>query len=157
MSQPINPGAVVVDSNILVSISSKETTIFTAQKALADYTAKNWSFYAPGVVVAESLFVLCRKLSDGILTPADYDKAIEVLKKHLGVILQPPSGDTALTQRAKEIQNGYSCLHSADCLYLALTEELAKSRPAEFLTFDKRVVNVAAKNAPSVKVNLLPS
>jgi len=28
---------------------------------------------------------------------------------------------------------------------------------AEFLTFDKRVVNVAANNAPSVKVNLLPS
>jgi hypothetical protein len=41
--------------------------------------------------------------------------------------------------------------------FLALTEELARSGPAEFLTFDKRVVNVAASNAPSVKVNLLPS
>lgn len=35
--------------------------------------------------------------------------------------------------------------------------ELAKSGTAEFLTFDKRTVNVAANNAPSVKINLLPS
>jgi len=37
-----------------------------------------------------------------------------------------------------------------------LTEELSKSGTAEFLTFDKRAINVAANNAPSVKVNLLP-
>ncbi len=157
MSQPSNPGAVVVDSNVLVSICSKETTHPTAQQALSNYTAKGWAFYAPGVVVAEALFVLCRKLSDGNLTAPDYDKAIVLLKRHLAVILPPPNGDAALTQRAKEIQSGYSCLHSADCLYLALTEEFVKSGLAEFLTFDKRVVNVAAKNAPTVKVNLLPS
>jgi hypothetical protein len=54
---------------------------------------------------------------------------------------------------------GFLCAecHSTDCFYLALTEEFAKSGPAEFLTFDKRVVNVAASNAPSVKANLLPS
>jgi predicted nucleic acid-binding protein len=37
-----------------------------------------------------------------------------------------------------------------------LAEELAKSGTAEFVTFDKRTVNVAAKNAPTVKVHLLP-
>jgi len=62
-----------------------------------------------------------------------------------------------LLVRAEEIRSGYSCLHSADGFYIALTEELAKSGAAELLTFDKRVVNVTVNNAPSVKVNLLPS
>ena len=79
-----------------------------------------------------------------------------MLKDQLAAILPPPSGDAALVQRAREIQNGYSCLHSADCLYLALAEELAANGTAEFVTFDKRVVNVAAKNAPTVTVQLLP-
>lgn len=157
MSQPNSPGAVVVDSNVLISICSKETSLATAQQTLADYAAKNWVFYAPGVMVAEALFVLCRKLSDGILTASVYNEAIEMLKDQTAAILPPPGGDAGLIQRAKEIQSGYSCLHSADCLYLALTEELAKSGLAEFVTFDKRVVNVAASNAPTVKVNLLPA
>jgi len=156
MSQLSNPRAVVVDSNVLISICSKETSISTAKQALADYAAKSWVFYAPGVIVAEVLFVLCRKLSDGILTAIAYDEGVEMLKDQMAVILPSPNGDAALIQRAKEIQSGYSCLHSADCLYLALAEELTKSSAAEFVTFDKRVVNVAAKNAPTVKVNLLP-
>ena len=57
----------------------------------------------------------------------------------------------------KRFPIGYNSLHSANGFYLALTEELAKSGAAEFLTFDKRTVNVAANNAPSVKINLLPS
>jgi predicted nucleic acid-binding protein len=157
MNQPNSPGAVVVDSNVLISICSKETSHPTVEQALADYATKKWVFYAPGVIVAEVLFVLCRKLSDGSLTAVAYDEAIEMLKDHLAVILPPPRGDAALVQRAREIQTGYSCLHSADCLYVALTEELAASGAAEFVTFDKRVVNVAAKNAPTVKVNLLPA
>ena len=150
-------GAVVVDSNVLVAICSKEITHHAAQQALDDYTSNGWAFYAPGVVVAEALFVLCRKLSDGSLMAADYDKAIVLLKKYLAVIAPPPAGDANLTQRAIEIQSGYSCLHLADCLYLALAEALAQSTAAEFVTFDKRVVNVAARNAPKVNVNLLPS
>jgi hypothetical protein len=43
----------------------------------------------------------------------------------------------------KEIQNGYSCLHSnrpLTALNVALTDELAASwRGLKFLTFDKRV------------------
>jgi predicted nucleic acid-binding protein len=157
MNQPSSAGAVVVDSNVLIAICSKETSLTTAKQAMADYATKSWVFHALGVIVAEVLFVLCRKLSDGTLTAAAYDEAIEIFKDQIAVFLPPPSGDAALIQRAKEIQSGYSCLHSADCLYVALTEELARSGPAEFLTFDKRVVNVAANNALSVKVNLLPS
>ncbi|MGH9799388.1 MAG: type II toxin-antitoxin system VapC family toxin [Blastocatellia bacterium] len=157
MSQPNSSGAVVIDSNVLISICSKENSYSTAKQALADYSAKNWVFYAPGVIVSEVLFVLCRKLSDGSLTAAAYDDGIELLKDQLTMILPPPRGDAALVQRSREIQTGYSCLHSADCLYVALAEELAASGAAEFVTFDKRVGNVAAKNAPTVRVNLLPA
>ncbi|MGH9842316.1 MAG: type II toxin-antitoxin system VapC family toxin [Blastocatellia bacterium] len=141
----------------MISICSKETSVATAEQAFADYAAKSWVFHAPGVIIAEVLFVLCRKLSDGTLAAAAYDEAIEIFKDHMATILPPPSGDAALIQRAREIQTGYSCLHSADCIYLALAEELAMRGTAEFLTFDKRVVNVAKNNAPSVKINLLPS
>ena len=116
MTQPISPGAVVVDSNILISICSKETSLTIAEQAIADYAVKSWIFYAPGVIVAEVLFGLCRKLSDGILTATAYDEALELFEDHMTVILPPPRGDKALIRRAKEIQLGYSCLHSADCL-----------------------------------------
>jgi predicted nucleic acid-binding protein len=103
------------------------------------------------------LFNLCRKLQSGIIDAATHEKAVEDFNDYMSMILPPPSGDAALLLRAEEIRSGYSCLHSADGFYLALTEELTRSGAAEFLTFDKRVANVAANNAPSVKVNLLPS
>ena len=152
-----NPGTVVIDSNVLISICAKETSQHTAEQALADYSAMNWVFHAPGVIVSEALFVLCRKRNEGSLTATAYDEGIKTLNDYLSMIQPPPRGDAALVQRAVEIQTGYSCLVSADCLYLALTEELAASGAAEFVTFDKRVVNVAANNAPTVKVNLLPT
>ncbi|MDQ3009981.1 MAG: type II toxin-antitoxin system VapC family toxin [Acidobacteriota bacterium] len=157
MSQPNKNGALVIDSNVLISICSKEVSYPTAKQFLAEYSARNWVFYAPGVIVSEVLFVLCRKLSDGSLTVASYDEGIEMLKDQLAAILPPPRGDAFLVQRAREIQTGYSCLHSADCLYVALAEELAVSGAAELVTFDKRVVNVAVNNAPTVNVTLLPS
>jgi len=160
MSQPTqsNAGAVVIDANILISICSQEPSEATARAALADYTARNWAFYAPSVILTEVLFALCRKLQAGIIDAATYQKAVEDFNLgFLPAITPPPNGDAALLVRAEEIRSGYSCLHSADGFYIALTEELAKSGAAELLTFDKRVVNVAANNAPSVKVNLLPS
>ncbi len=160
MSQPTqnNPGVVVIDANIFISICSKEPSEATAGAALADYTARNWAFYAPSVILTEVLFALCRKLYDGTIDAANHKKAVEDFNlSYLPAISPPPMGDAALYARAEEIRRGYSCLHSADGFYLALTEELARSGPAEFLTFDKRVVNVAANNAPTVKVYLLPS
>ena len=160
MSQPTqnNPGTVVIDANILISICSRELSEATATAALADYTARNWAFYAPSVILTEVLFALCRKLQDGTIDAATHRKAVEDFNlSYLPAISPPPNGDAALLVRAEEIRQGYSCLHSADGFYIALTEELAKSGAAEFLTFDKRTVNVAANNAPSVKVNLLPS
>ena len=160
MSQPTqhSAGAVVIDANIWISICSQEPSAATARKALADYTAKNWAFYAPTVVITEVLFALCRKLQDGSLTAATHQQAIDDFRlSFLPAIAAPPKGDAALIVRADAIRQGYSCLTSADGFYIALAEELTVNGAAELLTLDKRLVNVAANNAPSVKVNLLPS
>jgi predicted nucleic acid-binding protein len=82
---------------------------------------------------------------------------VETFNDYMQWIRPSPLGDIRFILRNEEIRQGYSCLHSADAFYISLAEELAQSGPAEFLTFDKRVVNVVAKNAPTVKVNLLPS
>lgn len=150
-----SPGAVVVDANILISICSKEPTCANAEQALAGYASRNWLFYAPGVIVAEVLYVLCRKREDVLLTEAAHDQAIKIFEDHMTVILPPPHGDASLINRANEIRSSYGCSHSADGLYIALTEELAQKGAAEFLTFDKSSVNQAGKNAAAVRVNLL--
>ncbi len=160
MSQPTqttSAGAVVIDANILVAICAKEPGEPTAKAALADYTARNWAFYAPGAILTEVLFILCRKLQSGEIDGAKHRKAVEDFNDYMSAITPSPQGDIRFILRNEEIRRGYSCLHSADAFYLALAEDLAQGGPAEFLTFDKRVVNVAANNAPTVKVNLLPS
>lgn len=155
---PINlPLAVIGDANILVAICSKERQTYqTAKDAFDEYARQGAEFFAPNVIVAEVLFVLCRKLDAGILTAAEHEKAIEFFRDYLTIISLSPDGEAALIKRAEEIRNGYGCRRASDGLYIALAEELAKSRPTEFLTFDAGITNQVAKNAPSVKVNLLP-
>jgi predicted nucleic acid-binding protein len=74
----------------------------------------------------------------------------------MSVTFPPPSGDAALIARAEQIRNGYGCSHSADGIYIALAEELSQSGATELLTFDTDLPKQAARNAPTVKVNLLP-
>jgi predicted nucleic acid-binding protein len=157
MSQPTpsSLGAVVIDANILVAICSQEPNGQAAENALDDYAARNWAFYAPGAILTEVLFILCKKHQDGLLTDAEHEQAVNIFNSYMQGIRPSPQGDIGFILRSEEIRKGYSCLHSADSFYLALTEELAKSGAAEFLTFDKRAVNVAANNAPTVKINLL--
>lgn len=158
MSQPTpttNAGAVIIDANVLVAICAKEPGEPTARAALAAYAAKNWAFYAPGAILTEVLFILCRKLDSGEIDAAKHKKAVEDFNDYMSAILPSPQGDIRFLLRTEEVRSGYSCLHSADAFYLALAEDLAKTCPVEFLTFDKRVVNVAANNVPTVKVNLL--
>ena len=157
MSQVNNAGSVVIDANVLIGLCAKEPDKFmTAETALQDYATQGWVFYAPHVIVSEVLYVLCNKLQNGLLTPSTYEEAIENFRDQMSAILPPPNGDASLIVRAKEIQANYGCSHSADGLYLALTEELGMNGATEFLTFDKGVPNQVATNAPSVKVNLLP-
>ncbi len=74
MSQPTpnKPGAVVIDANILISICSNEPGCLTAENTLADYTAKQWVFYAPAVILTEVQFALCRKLQGGEIDAATH-------------------------------------------------------------------------------------
>ena len=156
MSQPISPaGAVVIDANILIAICSKESTESTARAELENYINKNWAVYAPSVISSEVIFVLCKKVQNGIIDEVTYQKAVEDLIDFMSVILPPPNGDAALLLRAEQIRTDYSCLHSTDGFYLALTEQLGFIGETEFLTFDQGTVNVAAKNAPTIHVNLL--
>ena len=158
MNQPItnNAGAVVIDANVLVAILAREPTIQTAQDALTDYSAKGWGFYAPGAILTEVLFILCRKLQDGLMTVVEHQTAVHSFSRYMKGIHPSPQGDIGFIERAEEIRQGYSCLHSADAFYIALAEALAQNGAAELVTFDKRLVNVAANNAPTVKINLLP-
>jgi len=156
MTQLSNAAAVVVDANVLISICSNETTLNIAADALAQYASLGCAFYAPHVVVSEVLYVLCVKLRGGLLTQSAYDDAINEFQDQMKAISLQPEGDVALVRRSKEIQTGYGCSHSADGLYIALAEELAKTGPAEFVTFDKGAVGQILRQAPTVKVNLLP-
>jgi len=158
MPQPSSAGAVVIDANVLISLCTKEPLTFPqANNAFNDYAQKGWTYHAPNVIVAEAMFVMCRKLQDGQLTDIEHAESIEFLRDYLALITMPSAGDASLLPRAEEVRSGYGCTRSADGLYIALAEELAKQGPAEILTFDVGYVNQVAKNAPSVKVNLLPS
>lgn len=157
MSQPSNTGAVVVDANVLISLCTKEPLTFAqADFAFNDYGQKGWTYHAPNVIVSETLFILCQKLQSGQLTEVEHAEAIEFLIDYMTLITVPSNGDASLLPRAEEIRSGYGCSRSADGLYIALAEELAKSGVVELLTFDKGTVNQIANNAPSVKINLLP-
>src|SRR5437870_4373019 len=102
---PSSPaGAVVIGASIAVAICAKETG--TEPKALAEiarYSSTGYEFYAPGVLVSESLYVLCGKLDSGTLTVADHAQAILELENFISGILPPPNGESSLIRRAEAI------------------------------------------------------
>ena len=95
-------------------------------------------------------------MDEGKLTAAQYEKAVEDFNDYMAVILTPPAGDVPFIKRASEIRKSYGCSRTSDAIYIALAEELSQNGSVELLTFDAGMVNQAAKNAQSVKVNLLP-
>lgn len=153
----INPaGAVVIDATVAVAISAKEAG--REQRAIVElsrYSANGCQFYAPGVLASETLYVLCGKEQSGALTVAEYAQAITDLENLMRGILPPPNGEAALISRAVAIRNGYGCSRSADSIYLALAEELARARTTYLLTLDTGIPNQVARNAPTVNVHLL--
>ena len=149
-------GAIVLDANVAISISAKEAATEVAAKAtIARYTNSGYVFFAPGVIVSETLYALRNQLTNALLTPADYGQAVldfEALMKNVG---PPPNGDASLIRRADQICMGYGASRSADALYIALAEELSQIYPTRLLTFDRGLPNQAARNAPTVSVHLL--
>ena len=147
----------VIDANVLTALCAKEPNKYARAKREVEQRAfKGSLFYAPGVIVAETLFALCRQLADGILTPTEHAQAVQSLDIRMGAILPPPSGDAALVLRAEQIRGAYGCSRSADGLYLALLEELAQSGEAELLTFDVALKTQASIVLPALTVTLLP-
>lgn len=156
MNPNVLPNAVVPDANVLIALCTKENLTFQeAEKAFEKYVEDGWEFFAPNVIVAEVLYVLCEKLAQNILTKQEHEKAVEFFADLMNAILPPENGDASLIKRAEEIRQNYGCSRASDSLYIALAEELTKTRATELLTFDKGFVNQTAKNAPTVKVNLL--
>lgn len=148
--------AVVIDATIAVAISAKEAG--REQRAIVElggYSVGGSLFYAPGVLAAESIYVLCGKERAGTLSPSDYAQAITDLETLMRGFLPPPNGEGALLRRAAAIRSGYGCSRSSDGIYLALAEELAQTRPTRLLTLDTGLPNQAARNAPTVNVHLL--
>jgi predicted nucleic acid-binding protein len=151
------PPALVIDSTVLIAIYSKEAGRHTlAHAELTSYASLGYEFFAPGHVVAECLYVLCRKPEvDRTLTPAEHAAAVADLGTYMGMILPPPSGDASLIHRAEQIRSGYGCSRSADAIFIALAEQLAATRPTRLLTFDTGFKNQASRNAPTVDVHEL--
>lgn len=156
MSPSSLPNAVVPDANVLVAICSKEALTFQIAKNEFDqYVRDGWEFFAPNIIVAEVLYVLCGKLANGILTGQEHEKAVEFYMDLMTAVSAPENGEASLIKRAEEIRESYGCSRASDSLYIALAEDLAKTRQTEILTFDKGFINQATKNAPTVQINLL--
>ena len=100
------------------------------------------------------MFALCHKLAAGVLTEAEHEKAVESFL-NLMKNITTPDDETELVERAVEIRESYGCSRSSDGLYIALAEDLAKTRTVELLTFDRGMVNQSAKNAPTVTIKVL--
>lgn len=150
------PPAVVVDASICVAVCAKEPTSPVVNAEINRLLNNGSEFYAPGVLVAETLYVLCGKAKDGSLSTTDHVQAVEEFAIMMSAyILPPPHGDASLVRRAEAIRAHYPCNRSADGLYIALAEALSLVRQTILLTLDKDMPKQASKSAPSVQVQLL--
>jgi predicted nucleic acid-binding protein len=150
------PPSVVIDANVMIALRAKEADKYAVADAeLTRMAQAGYQFSAPRVIIAECLFVLCKKQQDGILSDADHASAVADLGTYLGMVLPAPNGDRTLVARAEQIRSGCGCSRSADGLYLALAEELTAIGTPENATFDAGLRNQARANAPSVNVILL--
>ena len=130
--------SVVVDASVVIALCAKEPGNHPkAQVHLGAHTRNGSRFFAPGVLIAEALYVFCKKLDSGALTAAEHALAVQSLEAFLTGVSPPPSGDRSLVMRAEQLRAGHSCRNSADAIYLALAEDLAKAGATELVTFDE--------------------
>ena len=156
MSSSPPTGAAVIDASIAIAISAREASREPKANAeLLRLSTAGHAFYAPGVIVAETLYILCGKLQGGLLTPAEHAQAVLDFGILMAAIQPPPTGEASLVARAEAIRSGYGCSRSADGIYIALAEELAARLPTVILTFDQNMDKQAARNAPTVTVQPL--
>jgi len=147
---------VVVDANVVIAICSKEAITYPkAEHAFRSYARRAWDFCAPNIVVAEVLYVLCRKVADGVLTNGEHDLCVKAFEEIMTNVITPGGGDSTLISRAVEIRASYGCSRMSDSIFLAYAEKLTVDRKVELLTLDTGMINHAAKCTPTVSVNLL--
>ncbi len=151
-------GAVVLDANAAISVAAQEAaTQVAAKSAMAQYSRSGYSFFAPGVIVSETLYALRNQMINGLLTTTEHGQAILDFAALMKTVLPLRSGDAALILRADQICTGYGASRSGDAVYLALAEELAALyADVRLLTFDADLPKQAARNAPTVNIHLLP-
>lgn len=153
----ISPVSVVIDANVVIAICAKEADkLANAEAKMKEYAEQGCTFYAPGVILAECLFVFCRKRNDSVLTAAEHSSAVLGLISMMAAIHPPPTGDKSLIKRAEEIRANLGCSRSADGIYLALAEELSKEGSTEVVTFDDGMSSQAAASSVVPAVVLLP-
>lgn len=158
LNDPNKPPCMTIDANVLIAICSKEIDKYdVAIQELTICARAGYIFYAPGVIIAESLYVLCKKLEKGLLSPVEHAEAVEDLSDLMSMIQPPPHGEGSLVKRAEEIRAGYGCSRSADGVYIALTEKLGESSRSELLTFDAYLLKQAEKTSPSTTIRFLPT
>jgi len=152
-----NVEAVVLDASVAVAVSAQESDKERAARdTMKYYSDRQCLFFAPGVIVSESLYVLCKQVDNGKITEQIHALAITKLEAFLAPVLPSTRGDKSLIKRATEIRGTYSCRRSADGLYIALAEQLSAIYETVILTFDEDMPKQAARNAPTVTVQLLP-
>lgn len=148
--------AIVVDANVAVAIASKEAdTELPANSEMNACIARGCMFFAPGVLVSETLYVLCKKFESGILSAPNHAQAVQDFRMILSFIQPPPDDEVSLVLRAEQLRGSYTCRRSADGLYIALAELLTQSNQTTLITFDADMQKQAANFAPSVNVKLL--
>jgi predicted nucleic acid-binding protein len=153
---PNSTGAVVIDANVMIAICAKEAGKETnAKTVLAYYVGLNHAFYAPGVAITETLYILCQQHQAGLLTAAEHAPAVQDFAAFMAQVLPTPHGEAGLIMYAERFRAGYGCSRSADGIYLALAEHLANTAPTTLLTFDIALRSQATLTAPSVNVHLL--
>lgn len=149
-------GAVIIDASVAIAISAREIGRETKASAeLLRYSTAGYAFYAPGAIVAETLYILCGKLQQCLITAAEHAQAILDFETMMVNILPPPGGEVSLVARAEAIRSGYGCSRSADGIYIALAEDLAKSMTTVIITFDQNMQKQVTQNAPTVTVQAL--
>ena len=155
---PNNPsvvGALVIDANIVLAIVTKEPTDAQTSATIERYFQLGYRLYAPGVIVSETLYVLCGKMQNGELSADNYSEAVKDFAVLMKQVNSPPDGDGSLVERAEAIRGNYTCRRSADGVYIALAEALTITQPTTLLTFDDDLQKQAARHAPIVHVELL--
>src|SRR5579872_5072298 len=141
------PGTVVLDASVSIAVAAKEADKEPKASAeIVHYSGLGYEFFAPGALVTETLYVLCKQWESGTLAAADHAQAVQDFDALMSKVLPPPDGDGALVLRAEAIRGTYTCRRSADAVYIALAEVLTATRPTVLLTFDADMSKQAANH-----------